>query len=1097
MKRAKIIFDKREKIIFGIIFLFSFLLSFENAIGQQFSIFNFDTTAFPTMKVMYSTKTPIGKEYANVTIDDFDVYENGVSMDASLSIDCKKTEGYPPVAVHFILDASKSMGNIATNNEKKMKWVKDGVAEFLDTIHLDPPSEIAALSFTRINRQFSGWTDGDSLQRWIDKWYKTENGGTDFGPPFVAHHPSPQIGALYHLATRDPNLRRVAIFMSDGEPEVHFKFNVVDSIIRVAKREKITVYALFIRSPINSEINEICRMTGGKSYLVSRKSDMMKYFREIVGTIQNRKQCKLVWTAPFACDRLNRKRDIKVVFHRIPDSVKTSYIAPTTSIANVTVSATQLKFGKQSYGTIRQSLDLKADVTDMTITGFDLQPANGKYTVDWNGKTTPFVINKGQSHTIYINYVENPATQSEKTVLHLRGNPCDPPVVDLIAPCGGTIVADVDFGDVAISTSKDKTIDCIYKNTTPIDIVGDVKLTGTNAAEFEIVSGGGVFTLKPNGCLAVTLRFKPTTTPGNKSAKLEYNTDADCGPAETDVKGNAIQSQFPLPTLDFGRRRVLSDSTAKYEIKNTSAASVKITSIALATAGEENFTLEKNITLPATIAPDETFPFNVTFKPLSEGAKSISLEVKIENISQTMLGQITGFGTLPKIDAPDVDFGSVVVATTSTKQLNITNPSTTEDLDVSSVVMPQNPDFKFATGTNTSDFTITMNNGNVSLPIEFTPQSAGRKTIRLLIKCDAKTGNPPYKAEDTVVVTGIGLGLDITPTNYDFGRVLTCGSSQQIFVINNTDGEEDITINFIQFSGTGGNAFKVLDPQPTTIPVGQRGNIIIQFAPTVTGTYTATMQVNTSSGLANIPLKGIGSVVAVKPSIAKPERKIQPGEKFALKFSVNIPALDGGRVSEMSVKINFYQKSFKYIDHKHITLPDIRGWNWVINTNQVGEILISGSGNRPMSLPHTLDFIVVLGTYLADVSESNIIITPGFGTNVSCITPLADTLPVKINTCFTDGRLLIVSTEKYYIQQVKPNPAGSSFSLDFGLAFDGNTKIVVYNSMGKLVRSVKNNYMKKGNYEVNISTSDLTNGVYFIKMESGPFTKVRKLVINK
>jgi hypothetical protein len=1095
MKNEKIIFKTREKIIFGIIFLFSFLLSLDNVQAQQFSIFNFDTTAFPTMKVMFSAKTAAGKDYNNITVDDFDVLEDGVSMDPTLSIDCSEIEGYPPLVVHFMLDASQSMGDDAGNGQTKLQWVKEGVTAFLDTIHLDPPSEIAALSFGGIIKQNSGWTDEDSLRRWLDKSLKTEFGSTDFGPPFVAHTPFSN-GALFNLATRDPNLRRIAIFMSDGEPERPFTQTVVDSIIRVAKREKIQVYALFINSPINYEIDDICRMTGGKTYQVYHKYDMIKIFREIVGNIQNKKQCKLVWTAPFGCDEASRNRDIKIVFHRIPDSVQTSYIAPTTSIANVTVSATQLKFGKQSYGTTRQSLDLTADIADMTIIGFNLVPGNGKYSVDWNGKTLPFVIPKGQSHTIYIDYIENPATQSELTELHLQGNPCDPPVVDLIAPCGGTIVADVDFGDVAISTTKDRTIDCIYKNTTPIDITGDVQLSGTDAAEFEIVSGGGTFTLTPGNCLAVTVRFKPTTTPGNKTAKLEYNTDADCGPAETDLKGNAIQSQFPLPALDFGKRRVLSDSSAKYVIKNTTTAPVTVTAISLQNSGDLNFRLSGIPSLPQTLAPDETITLDVAFQPQTEGSLSNSININIENVTETLNGQLTGFGTLPKVDAADIDFGSVVVLATGNKQLVITNPSTTEDLSVYEVVMPNNPDFKFATGAVTDNFTVSMNNGTATVPIEFTPQSAGRKTIQLLIRCDATTGNPPYLFINTVEITGVGLGLDISPTSHNFGTVLTCGSAQQTFVINNTDGEEDITVNSITFTGPGANMFSVIPPQPTTIPVGETANIVVEFAPQAVGVYTADMQVNTSSGAAAISLTGIGSVVTVKPDIVAPKEKILPGQKYALNFSMNIPNLDGGLITQLGVKVSYYGKSFKYIDDNNVTLPSINGWTWNIDGTQSGTITIDGQGPA-VNPPHNFDFKIILETYLADFSQSSIIVTPAFSGEMNCIAPVADTLPITINTCFTEGRLVLASDVQYYLNQVKPNPAGSSFSLDFGLGFEGNTKIEIYNSMGELVQTIENSYLKKGKHELHISTANLSNGVYFIKMESGPFAKVRKLVVNK
>ncbi len=1094
MKREKITFNKSQKIIFGIIFLFSFLLSNALINAQQLNIYNFDTTQFPTMKVMFSARTMAGNEYNNITVDNFDVWENGILMDPTLSIDCNEVEEYPPVAVHFMLDASASMGDDAGDGQSRLKWIEYGMNAFLDTLHLVAPSQVAALTFAGLIKNFSGWVDSDSMRKWITSALKVEFGSTDFGPPFVARTPLYQ-GALFNLATRDPNLRRVAIFISDGEPERKFTQTVIDSIITVAKREKIQVYALFITSSFNNEINDICMKTGGKSYQVWAKNDMVKFFREIVGTIQNRNQCKLVWTAPFGCDQASRQRDVKVVFHRIPDSVVTSYIAPLSSIANVSISTTQLKFGIDGSGTTTQPLTLNAENADMTITGFGLQPANGKYDVDWNGKTLPFVIAKGESHTIYINYIEKPSTQSEETILQLQGNPCNPPEVSLIAPCGGKIEPEIDFGNVAINTTSDKTINCIFENVTPINISGDVQLSGADMNEFEIVSGAGPFTLTPDSCLTVTVRFKPNTTPGNKTAKLVYNTDSDCGPAETDLKGNAIQSSFPLPSLDFGKKRVLSDNTLPYTITNTTATAVTITNIQLGNTADLNFTLNKVPSLPLTLASNDSVSLNITFIPQDEGAKSNTIDLTIENVSGTVSGQLTGFGTLPDINAPDVDFGSVIVGAANTKDLVITNPSTTEDLTVYTVTMPSNPNFKFATGTDTDSIAVSMNGGTANLPIEFTPQSAGLKTVTVTILCDAATGNPPYSHNVQVNIKGYGLGLDITPTENDYGLVSTCGSKDATFVINNSNGNEDIIINSITFTGAGASAYAVVPPQPSTVQIGQSADIVVRFAPPSQGTYPATMVVNTSSGTANIQLNGTGSITVIKPEISTPTDQFFPGKQYSIAYNVNIPNLDGGTVNDIETIIRYYDKSLGFINNNNVTLPNINGWTWNVDGTQSGIISISGSGPA-LQLPYNFDFAVTFNTFLADVSTSSITVTPNF-TNEDCLSPIPDTLEIKINTCFTEGRLILTSNVEYYLQNVKPNPAGSEFSLDFAVAFDGMTKIEIYNSMGELVMTVQNGTLQKGKYELNIPTKNLSNGVYLIKMQSGPFAKVRKLIINK
>jgi hypothetical protein len=83
------------------------------------------------------------------------------------------------------------------------------------------------------------------------------------------------------------------------------------------------------------------------------------------------------------------------------------------------------------------------------------------------------------------------------------------------------------------------------------------------------------------------------------------------------------------------------------------------------------------------------------------------------------------------------------------------------------------------------------------------------------------------------------------------------------------------------------------------------------------------------------------------------------------------------------------------------------------------------------------------------------------------------------------------------MQEITPNPASSEFELNIGLGLDAPTKVQIYDAMGGLVKTIVNKEMDKGEYELNVSTSNISNGVYFIRLESGPFTRVKKLVINK
>jgi len=51
--------------------------------------------------------------------------------------------------------------------------------------------------------------------------------------------------------------------------------------------------------------------------------------------------------------------------------------------------------------------------------------------------------------------------------------------------------------------------------------------------------------------------------------------------------------------------------------------------------------------------------------------------------------------------------------------------------------------------------------------------------------------------------------------------------------------------------------------------------------------------------------------------------------------------------------------------------------------------------------------------------------------------------------------------------------------------------------MGDLVSTIVNKELKSGEYEFTVPVGDLSSGVYMIRMESGPFIDVKKLIISK
>ncbi|MCK4672841.1 T9SS type A sorting domain-containing protein, partial [candidate division WOR-3 bacterium] len=79
--------------------------------------------------------------------------------------------------------------------------------------------------------------------------------------------------------------------------------------------------------------------------------------------------------------------------------------------------------------------------------------------------------------------------------------------------------------------------------------------------------------------------------------------------------------------------------------------------------------------------------------------------------------------------------------------------------------------------------------------------------------------------------------------------------------------------------------------------------------------------------------------------------------------------------------------------------------------------------------------------------------------------------------------------------QISPTIIRDFCCTEFALQTSCNVLLKLYDATGRLVETIFNGYLKKSTHTININTSKLTNGIYFVSLETKKGTQTAKFII--
>jgi len=805
-----------------------------------------------------------------------------------------------------------------------------------------------------------------------------------------------------------------------------------------------------------------------------------------------------------------------------------------------------LDFGLLAIGETKQMdvwLVNESKQSDALATKLQLKGISQGFQI--NGLTLPVLVPKNDSIKFQVQFT---ATQNGEFKDSIGvGDTCVFAYKSQVKAAVGSAKIDVtyyDFGDVPINTTANGSIEIRNLGTINLVITG---YTGPRQPSIFfpdlIIDQNNPLTLTPGQVFSYEVIFLPLDTiVYTDSMFFISNTEKDNVDSIGDLRGRGIKPDLVANGYDWGRRRIDRqpnfpagpyDPDNGYQvIKLYNGGTMAVTIYNIKTIRDVNgyaFEFDRGQLANRQIQPYDSIIVPVKFHPTATGPHELILEYDntAGSSTQTIL---RGIGIVPQTVTADVDFGSTVLqdyTNPNTRLVRFTNKPDADWAYGDSVTIT---DFLVVpTGTIATDLVSWGTEGfrydklALTLPIklgqgefiefdaQFVADKVPQSSASLSTVSDAEN-------EVTSNWTGAGIaqGIEVTA-----GQVQTCVYDPQIIkcVVTNT-GSDDLVVDSVRILPLdipSQGQFEFVNPIDTdtfNLPAGASRDIEIRYKAmpgtpvTDKATHRADLVVYNNSlfipeAVSVTPVQGVCEHHNLTTTLSLSTNLTKIGTEVygTITLDPNTEDITLADIHSLDFVMK-YNGDFLKVNKEDIELTGglLDNKYTISNTNindVTGTISFTLSGTDLFNYPGGKLVGFKIGTYLPkDVYSSSLVIHT-VATNNACVDIKTNNDSIAVEpTCVFDLRKIVMSTTTYGLQSINPNPVtNSNAEIEFSVGLKGYTEIKIYNSNSGIVAIPVKEELEPGLYKINLDVANMTNGVYWYEMTSGPFHSTEKMVI--
>jgi hypothetical protein len=403
--------------------------------------------------------------------------------------------------------------------------------------------------------------------------------------------------------------------------------------------------------------------------------------------------------------------------------------------------------------------------------------------------------------------------------------------------------ATVSFGNVQVGTTQ--TLSDTVTNTGGSDLTISQSTVSTSA--FSTSGLSLPLTLPAGQSATFSIVFAPQTA-GSTTGTLILTSDGSGSPLSIALSGTAVSGDGITAnpaSINFGSAAVGSTQNQTETLTNSATQSLTISQASISGAGF-NYT---GLSLPLTLAPNQSTTFGLTFAPASAGASDGQFSITVSGFSTTLDIALSGTGTSGTTGATlaaipvsltfqDIQTGKSEVQTETIQNTGGASASISQvtasgaGFSVSGISTP----LTLAPGQTTS------------FSVSFEPQSTGSFSGNVAITSNASNPTLNVALSGSAIAASSGQ-LNVSPSTINVGNVTVGTSGSQTGTLTATGASvvvSSVDVGSSEFSISG---FSL----PLTLSAGQSVTFTVTFTPQSSG--TASTSVSFVSNASNSPSK--------------------------------------------------------------------------------------------------------------------------------------------------------------------------------------------------------------------------------------------------